>query len=401
MRKKILIAFFSLILLITGYMAVIYLPEKKADEQSSIIYSLFDGFDICSIEVENGYGEYMLTKDGELWRIGDRDADGAGAYITSLSSLSSRVRLNDADKEACGIEKPEATAIVTDSYGKDIILIVGGLTADGSGRYVMTDAVYAVQNETVDWLLEDKSIFYSKTLNIGTNINRIEINDMLFEKQEGIWYMTAPYMQEAKSSEIKKTVLDVRVLSVSEYSDKSPEECGLNPPEEHISTWDITGKKETVYFGNRENGLIYAMQEGKDEVCLVEVPEFLRRSKLSFINTLCYIKNIDEIYQIDVNGIKFTASDSGFTKNGNPVHKEEFTEFYQKLMGMSIIGEADAPERKKCILEITVDFKDGGQDRVEVFEYKNRYASVFVNGKCSFYISKSSAEDIAEKARIL
>lgn len=398
MKKKLIAAFVFLFVLTAAYIVVINMPEKAAENKTVETEPLFHDFELCRIDVENEVGKYSILSEGGLWKIGDNEAD--GALIAAALSMSGIIMPDDIDRLACGLEPARATVTLTDKKGVGRTLYIGDTAPDNSGTYVMTDRVYITKSDIAEsFTVGEENWLKKQAFTVGYNLTSAEINDMRFEKINDIWYMTKPYRIEAKSAELKRLLLDMPELTIESFSNKTTAECGLDKPKMYITTENEIGEANTIYFGNRENGLIYAMQDGR--ICLVKPPEILEKTAVSLISSLCYIKNIDDVFEIDVNGVKFTVSNGVYTKDGKNVPKEQFTEFYKKLMGMTLIGEAVSPQRDKQLLNISVFFKDNTVDKVEVFEYKDRYASVFVNGECSFFISKENVEDILSAIQTL
>ncbi len=397
MKRKLIIYIIALVVLIAGYFAVTRIPEKADEEKVSGI-RLLEGFEIKSIEVENGYGKYVLTYDDT-----DCTMDGVrvkGECIARLSDISSDLKIDSDDLKAFGLENPASRVTLTSKDGGVKTLLVGDLIPDKTARYVMSDGVYVVSNEYIDWLTQKKDILKNKNLYSESSPKKIEFNGICFEIIDGVWQMTKPYRHGVRGEEFNKEVLENLNFTAVDFSDYSPEECGLKPPKHYISVWDSKGANTTVYLGNTENGLVYAMREGGGDICRIAVPGFLDKTPIFFLNKLCYVKNIDEIDSIQVNEFLFELSD-GYKKNGKPIAKEAFIEFYKQLMGMTLIDEAKDPVRDKMILSMTVSFKNGTKDVVEVFSYKERYGAVFINGICEFYTLLESAKEIVSEAETL
>lgn len=395
MRKKLIIYILALIALIAGYIAITKLPEKK-DEEKTYEYNLLEGFEINTVEVENSYGKYVLTYDDADWKM-----DGAKVsreYITLLSGISSNLKLQSDDLKAFGLENPVSRVTLTGKDGSVKTLLIGDLVADKTGRYVLSENIYVVANEYISWLIESKDIFKNRNLFSETSPKKVEFNGICFEILNDDWQMTRPYQHRVRGEEFKKEVLESLNFVAVDFTDKSKSECGLDTPKGYISVWDSEDEKTTIYFGDKSDGLIYAMREGEDEICRINTPGFLEKKPIFFLNKLCYVKNIDEIDSIQVNGTLFEISEGEYKKDGKRIEKTDFIEFYKQLMGMTLIDEAKSPSRDKLILSMKVNFKDGKNDIVEVYEYKDRYGAVFINGVCAFYILRESAEKIVSHA---
>ena len=399
MKKKLAIYISILAALIAGYIVITKLSEKEVGKEKQV-FDLLEGFEICSADVENDSGKYSLTYDPPDWIM-----DGAkvrSEYIKRLSGIKSDTKLESKDLKSFGLDEPASTVVLKDKDGNVRTLLIGDRVPDNTGRYVMTDEIYVVSNEYTDWLTEDKSILKDRIIYSADFPEKVEFNGICFETTEdGIWRMTSPYDHGVKATELKEEVLDSLNFEAVDFTDKSPAECGLDPPCQYISVWERDGVKTTVYFGDRSDGLVYAMRDGSDEICRVIIPGFLDKKAIFFLNTLCYVKNIKDINEIDVNGIVFDISGDGYKKDGKYIEKDNFINFYKQLMGMTLIDEATDPVKDKLILSMKVKFKDGRSDIVEVYEYKERYGAVFINGICTFYTLGDMPKEIVARAEAL
>lgn len=395
MRKKFVIYISVLILLIAGYIAVTKVSEDTGEEETNI-FNLLEGFEINSVDVENSYGKYSLTYNNSGWMLDEAKAE--DEYITRLSQISSNLKLSSTELNDFGLENPVSRVTLTDKDGDTRSLLIGDLVSDKTGRYVMMDEIYVISNEYISWLLESKDILRNRNLYSEDSPVKVEYNGICFEIIDGVWQMTSPYYHQVRGAELNTEVLKNLHFTAVDFTDKSPAMCGLATPEGYISVWNSENEKTTIYFGYRENGLIYAMREGEYEICRIESPGFLDKEPKFFLNTLCYVRNIDEIDNIQVNEVFFDISDEGYKKNGKVIGKEEFIEFYKKLMGMTLIDEALNPVKDKLLLRMKVNFKNGTSDTVEVFQYKDRYGAVFINGTCTFYTLGEMVEEIVLRA---
>ncbi|MBE7060154.1 MAG: DUF4340 domain-containing protein [Ruminococcaceae bacterium] len=398
MKRKLIIYILILAALIAIYIAVTKLPGNTEKEEIQRVY-LLNGFEINSLEVENRYGKYSLKYDYPDWIM-----DGAavkGEYISRLSHINSNLKIDSDKLGDFGLENPVSKVTLMSKDGDVKTLLIGDMISDKTGRYVMTDGIYVVSTDYTEWLTEDKTIFKNRDLYTAASPEKIEFNGICFEITDGVWQMTSPYNHSVRGAEFNREVLENLCFTVAEFTDKSPEECGIDTKKRYLSVWDLKGGKTTIYFGDKKDGLIYAMREDEKEVCLIKAPEFLFKKPVSFLNTLCYVKNIDEIDNIFVNDIFFDISDGVYKKNGKIIDKKAFIEFYKKLMGMTLIDEAVNPARDKLLVIMKVRFKNGQSDIVEVYEYKERYGAVFINGECTFYTLRESAEEIVNGARKL
>jgi len=398
LKKKLVIYILALTGLVAGYITVSNLPKStKVQETNS--YFLLKDFEINSVEVENSYGKYNLTYQQPYWIMDGTRID--GGYINRLSNICSRLKLSSSDLKSFGIDNPVSKVILTDKNGAVKTLLIGDFVSDNSGRYVMCDEVYVVSNEYISWLTENKDILRNKMIFSESSPQKVEYNSICFEIVDGSWQMTSPYQHGVRGQELNQEILEKLNFAAVDFSDKSPSECGLDNPSAYLSVWNSEGKKTTLFFGDRVDGLIYAKCEGSDEICRIEIPDFLDKNAVYFLNKLCYVKNIDEIEQIQVGDMLFDISNGKYIKDGKTLNKESFIEFYKKLMGMTLIDEAVNPNKDKLLVKIIVDFKDGKEDIVEVYQYKDRYGAVFINGKCTFYTLAESAEDIFVQAEKL
>lgn len=398
MRRKLIIYILALIILIAGYIVIDKLPENTVEEEIKV-FNLLEGFEMNSIEVENTHGKYTLTYDSPYWVMDKEKVE--SKYITRLSEIRSDLKLDSDDLKAFGLEIPEARVTLTGEDGEIKTLLIGNAVSNKTARYVMTDDIYVVSDDYISWLLEDKDIFKNRNLYSEASPNKVEFNGICFEIIDGIWQMTSPYHHQVRSAELNTEVLENLYFEAVDFTDKSPAECGLEQPKGYISVWNSENEKTTIYFGDKVDGLIYAMREDEPGICLINTPSFLEKKPKFFLNTLCYVKNIDEIDNIKVNEMLFDISDGGYKKDGKIIRKEVFIEFYQQLMGMTLIDEAINPVKDKLLLKMQVNFKNGTSDIVEVYQYKERYGAVFINGVCTFYILGETAEKIVLEAEKL
>ncbi len=172
--------------------------------------------------------------------------------------------------------------------------------------------------------------------------------------------------------------------------------------------WD--GKKETLYMGKSENGLVFAMKDGKEDVFLIEAAllEFLQTEPF-FILDSGILKNMAE----KITGVRIEKGDtvynitssktgSGLRQyfiNGKTASSYVFNEILEDLGDMSFKNEIDKEPQNTRDIEIFVYYENDETQMISLVKTGEKSYAVFLNGKAEFEVDSEYVDDLMEELK--
>jgi len=169
------------------------------------------------------------------------DADAVDSLLSELEWLGATRTLegiSDADRESFGLTDPRFVVrytVIESTYA----LRVGGEAPTGNGVYVAVDGedtAYVVSSDLVEALDHDVDHFRNKELFDGfytTRVERVRIDDVLFEKEDDIWRVREPIRGWANVGLVDRLMAVTRELNATRFIAEEaddPSQYGLDAP---------------------------------------------------------------------------------------------------------------------------------------------------------------------------
>ncbi|MGQ9618624.1 MAG: DUF4340 domain-containing protein [Candidatus Aminicenantia bacterium] len=131
---------------------------------------------------------------------------------------------------------------------------------------------------------ERKEKFEGKLVTFSTSdINKVElkrgIEEIVFQKKDDSWEITAPLKSKADKYTVDRLIEDFSDLKIERKVEENPRDLkkyGLEPPHRILKLWKKDGSTLTIYTGieNPIDGAIYAKKPEENTVYLI--PSFLK-----------------------------------------------------------------------------------------------------------------------------
>ena len=380
----------ALVLLAGGLLAVRAADDKKKAEAATDVpkalpkLAAFDAADLRTIEITNANGGVTLTSaDGDTWLV-----DGAGPYFKvdqslaqatakALANIQPSEEIADApdDPGAFGLDPPAAGMRITSSDGTTVRLEVGASNPAGSGRYARLAGdtkVYLVPLWQTSKALSTPDDYRDKSLpapdaksivsfELKTADKRIvavpHAKDDPYEVLSPTMDITVPwkgrYAVSYKFDELlQNNPPPTLIMGFMDGHPADDPSLGLGPDADRLTLTDDKGITLDLVLGDAApDGNRYAAlagQEGPpftvsasalgllDAVNAVDITE-----KALFLPGLDKIRSAVVDYpggrldlQIERRGDPDSKDDDLYTVNGQSVPRSDFSDGYQKLIGL-------------------------------------------------------------------
>ena len=168
--KKLIWLVLFFIVLLAGYFALDYLPEKTEEDVAetvaeTIAVTTFSEEDIVSYRYSNADHEMELavTEDGYVNTadaLFEVNGDKAAAQISAIANLTALQKIDNTDKSEYGLDAPEITITVTLSDGTERNLYIGDsalfeaadylLDVENDSIYLIDETLYSAFNCTLE-----------------------------------------------------------------------------------------------------------------------------------------------------------------------------------------------------------------------------------------------------------
>ncbi len=171
----------------------------------------------------------------------EADADAVDGLLSALEWLGSRrVRegVTASDREQFGLDEPRFVVRFT-VIEQPFELRIGGTAPTGDGVYaevVGEDRVYVVEDSFVESIDHGLEHFRSKELFAAfypTGVERVQLDDLLFEREDSIWRVRAPERGWANQGLIDQLTRLPRALNAARFIDEDADrlaDYGLDRP---------------------------------------------------------------------------------------------------------------------------------------------------------------------------
>lgn len=439
--------------LVGGTWGVIKFIPKREDEDSSLsetktveVLKLAES-DVKGITFTNKNGKFEYYTKTE--KSGEDDAETVNWYLkgyndgvissSALSSNAASVLELEANMEItqmteadCGLDKPTASALITEKSGKQTEVLLGKESFDGTGSYLKlkgSDKIYLVSSiadrfefelldlastDTMPSFPIDDAMSGEYTSEDGTlaKFDEIRISGKNFPKELVIGANTdsalseyANYVTLSPTERIADNVDDVFNIfkdgvSVSgayalDASAESMKKFGLDDPDITV-TMKINKTTQTYKFKLREDGYCAAWCDGEKLIKKVSTDSlsFIDYTAESFYSSWICLNNISDVKELTVItpdksysfGIKAKSDDEEdkneyiVTYNKREIDCDSFKDFYQEVISISCsdftVDNVKGDVEYSFVFKFNKDI--GGENRIDFvksgdtrFEYRS------------------------------
>lgn len=438
---KIIIGIVVIALLVGGY---VFLDryEKPTETPKDIIDAITifstekDSIAQIDITHPNASFAFRKTEEGNWVIIGAEDLRLNQTKVESLAydfvSLNADTLVAESGNLAdYGLDNPLGTQKVTLTDGSVHTFVLGNKVANNLGYYFKKDGdetIYSVYNSKGDSFLATLDDYRDRTLAnvdfeklsdielIGgeqtIRLRTVEEADMTDSSTTiyGDWIMEAPYAGKVVNSEVfnEQLLSKLQQISIVDYVDDQPAsyaDYGLDSPKYRIILTETDKEPVTLLLGNEENGKVYAKTESERSVytVLADTVSFRTINPIILIQTLVYLRNIDTVDEIQVDGsgqhYELAINRSGetpiYSVNGQEADEKPFKEAYQAIIGLTMKGAVVEEVTSTAVASYRFKFNNGKAEEVVRFlPYRDRYYAVEINGEAKDYVLKSDVQDM-------
>ena len=426
------------------------LPEKASDDAPATMQDVryllrADIAEVEDVTVENRFGAYTIHVGGSS----------AGATLAGVSPdvplLASR--LSSAVTKAVsiftvreplalqegqtasdfGFDDP-ASVTVRLKGGEELRVELGAPTALRDGYYARAagSEEICIVGVTFESLAENGvELYIDKTLNtVLTQQDVYQLTEFRLEgsaREEPLVLEKKPELDqsinalrsvlplsyEVDGDKTDKTVftyiygLAAEGVASLDVSESSLAGFGLDAPR-YILSLTAGGAEETFRFGAQEAGSIYVMKEGVPVVYTVRASDvpFLDVRLAQIVSPIIYMTFIDTVDTLTVEGggkrYEFRLTGEGDALavrcNGRDMAAKDFRSLYQKIIGLTLQGEAEPPASDAvAAAALTFTFRSGGDaDVVRYIDIDGRRCFASVNDAGMFYVMLADVQSMLD-----
>lgn len=442
--KRILIAGIVLILLVVATIITVGLLPR--DENNNIVSPAWvvavEEERVSQIEVTNASGSYTATFDNGVTVLGYEGYPLSDSTLANMRAAAGSVYAYDTidrsgkEPEKYGFSSPTATAILTDTDGKQIRFTVGSLMPNGTAYYVMNDSsstVYAVSTDYLQYVLADKQSLISKQvttipaetaymvdyLTITKNgapyfsIVAMDDSESVHQNSSGLYKMIYPYQGLGRDVNIVsylESVCNMTATSVVHIGADADAlaQYGLSQPAIEIE-YSYKGDVKHIYFSEPENGFcnLYTPDSNIIYSILAQKIRLVTLDGLDFVTPYQFERDINEVERIILRtdsgenytyNVKITAGETIASIDTTALDGTAFENFYDLLTTSEIAGAAEKPAGDPTLTMIFRYHASTGKsnDTVSFYRIDDRTYFLEINGQGNFYVSSLYIDKIFE-----
>lgn len=414
---------------------------------------LFDKEDtnIKSVEIKNSEDEYTIIPTQEDSQL-SFTLQGYEDYDFNTSQVSANVRNTlefKASKElgkqdnldAFGLGSGGARLTLNYKDGGSDQLVLGDLSPETTGRYVLKDGQVYIVLGVPEAFLENKFTYFftsvytipdltdevvddeGKTTEtvVDSRLEYMTISGGHFPEDISIepsskylsgYGVTEPITAESGNTKFSDLLTSLKTLTASSVVDagiteEKLEQYGLSEPDAKLS-FSLNGSEHEISVSPKDSGgMRYMLADDNDLVYQVSnatVANWAEASVMDLRMSYVWIANIldvkkltvtlngSEVHSFDVTRDKKQESSSDSAANnyeitgitdaaGNSVDYEVYQPFYQKMIGMAVFTLDKAQYSGTPAMKIEYEYFDGGTDTVEYYAIAgSRYAALLNGG---------------------
>lgn len=407
--------------------------------------------DIKSVEIKNSEDEYTIIPTQEDSQL-SFTLQGYEDYDFNTSQVSANVRNTlefKASKElgkqdnldAFGLGSGGARLTLNYKDGGSDQLVLGDLSPETTGRYVLKDGQVYIVLGVPEAFLENKFTYFftsvytipdltdevvddeGKTTEtvVDSRLEYMTISGGHFPEDISIkpsskylsgYGVTEPITAESGNTKFSDLLTSLKTLTASSVVDagiteEKLEQYGLSEPDAKLS-FSLNGSEHEISVSAKDSGgMRYMLADDNDLVYQVSnatVANWAEASVMDLRMSYVWIANIldvkkltvtlngSEVHSFDVTRDKKQESSSDSAANnyeitgitdaaGNSVDYEVYQPFYQKMIGMAVFTLDKAQYSGTPAMKIEYEYFDGGTDTVEYYAIAgSRYAALLNGG---------------------
>lgn len=234
------------------------------------------------------------------------------------------------------------------------------------------------------------------------------------------WEMSAPYpCQTTVNTETFYTLLgsldEMQLLECA--SQETQENTGISDSGDYItvalssSGEDAADEIVRYHIGQSDgNGHVYASAEGSGEVGLLpeeKVSALLNADPYDYILKVPVLPDITTVSDVEAEKgeelYTMSSRDGKYQINSKDAEQEEYSQAYQKLLGVLITGKlpdgyrAGTDEEPLLTVRFFRNIKEASDIEVSYYPYDDSSAAVCINGTEYFLADRSEIENLAEE----
>lgn len=398
---------------------ITYVVSEKADDISHLhIKNEFGEYDILRAVDENGNSVYTIPQI----TTGDMDESKIRSAVSKFGKIIAERKIDgdNLKKSDYGIDdkSPKVTIVKTD--GTEIGVCFGSQTPDGFQYYCMKDGqnpIYTVSSVIYEAVTLSRDNYrVDEILNIAdvSHVDRVKIykngncvlsirtateSENLGKAVAAGWMMEHPWKLELANDKTSEMLQSIAVVNATGF----PEDVGAEEFEYRVEintddayySYDVSEKDK--------NGNVCLKNNLTDNVYYVG-EELL--NNLNSINPNDYISKFVCLYnissvtkvEIDLDEEKYVMEvgndEMPYKIRGNEVAKKEFTDVYQKIIGLSFVEICEDNPRGDLYMKISFDFAGSSGDVIEFYPIDERYYMAVSSNGLSVKVLKSEVDTI-------
>ena len=451
-------AVLSVVLLFGGAFAVVkFIPELKDDatEQNTEISVLFlnqNNITAVDLENKNGSYEFYSETEGNLknWYVKGYEKEVVNSDFISdivgyVSNVTAFREITSKSLSDCGLETPEAKAVVTMSDNSKVSVLVGKNSPDNRGTYLKvsnSEKIYLVETfeaETLifeeialansdsfkgvklglgygDYIIDDSLEKFDTLTVTGKNLETpvvIEMNKNETISEYATYVVTKPSERIANNVDelfgIFKSGLTVDGAYSFDVSDKSIRKVGLDNPD-FTATLKIKDKTFVYKFKLQDDGNYAVVSSDSVNIKMVSPSYlgFIDYKTVDFYSNWVCMQTLDKLSAVVFKtadkeyNFEITSEEKNTYKiacNGKTIKEDYFKAFFEELISLTCSEYNVEKLNAQSEIVITFKYNDSAKDTVISFtkatETKYQYN---VNGIDMGKLSSSSLRKVIKYA---
>ncbi len=442
MKKQTVVLVWSTILLLViaccvgGYFIWDEASQGYTKTQTMVAFSCVST-NIEEYTVVNSDDGYTIERSDDGWIIEDNpqiklDQEKVSKLMSSVSNITATGTVSRKDFEKLYTNDEKVVKIELDDADDVKIRFMGTYenlcafkVSDDKNIYVMNLSMIDILAPKLDALRISTvftelskidtlpSYYYYKDYDDSITEIRSKTSAELAKGTGNSYVMERPYKREINDDRFEQQIsLKIPALKVKSFI-RNPEDdlsiYGLDRESRAELKFKWDGYDETLYFGKTENGAVYALKKGSDDVFTIDTSllEFLKLDTFYIQDNGLLKAHISRISSIElmIEDMVYTISsnDRGtespkFYVCGKMASREVFEDVLDELGDMEFLGElTEIPENTEDIL-IKVYYDNGAySQKISLTKLKNKNYAAFIDGKAEFSVDGETVADLVEE----
>ena len=219
-----------------------------------------------------------------------------------------------------------------------------------------------------------------------------------------VWDIVKPIRIKAQNDKVIEKVITPAISIVADdIAEDHPENLAIYGLDKKVIITTADG--DVAYLAGNANGKSYVCPENGISVYMVNADslKFLDAKPEDIMQSFIALYNIKDIRSVSytLDGISGTLEnkDGNYSVNGAYASLEEYTALYQRFIGLTADGIADAPyDSSEAVGEISYTFNDGHTDTVSFYGYDELNFSALCGGN-TLIIKKTKLYELIKELK--